>query len=72
MLNIEGGEVFFAKILATSDDNAQGKFFNEFGRYLRGVCKAGMGMDSQLCYIAMKLDRDGKELVKLLARFVED
>ncbi len=72
MLSLEGGEIFFAKTLANSDDAAQGKFFNEFGRLLRYACKQGLGMDSQLCYIAAKLDKDGKEVVGLLAKFCKD
>ena len=56
-----------AQVFALSSDEAQAAFLNTVGCTARRTWR---DFDLQLCRVADRLNRDGKEFVKRLAEFV--
>ena len=59
------------KTIAHSDDTAQSEILNAFGYELKVACKKEFKVDAQLCSISDKLDKNGIDLIKGLAEFIE-
>jgi hypothetical protein len=56
---------------ANSDDSEQAAMINNMGRLLFMLCGGGTEMDTQLCYVADKLDTAGRRLIDRIATFNE-
>lgn len=57
----------FAHALAEADADIQAEFFNEFFRHLKVISKERH--DTQLSYIADRLDSNGREFAESLSQF---
>jgi hypothetical protein len=57
------------RALACSSDHAQAAMLNSMGLELKMLCRHKV--ETQHCYMADKLDQNGKELVTSLAEFVK-
>lgn len=60
----------FAITLANSDDKDQAEFFNEFGKELKVTCRDLKLEGQQPCAISSLLDKNGLDLIKSLAEFI--
>lgn len=60
-----------AQALSCCSDYDQAELLNTFGKKLRMVTKGSHNADAQLCWVADKLDADGKALVNSLAEFIK-
>lgn len=59
-----------ALALANSDDRNQAELINEFAKELKIVCKDLKLEGVQPCNIARLLDKNGVDLIKSLAEFI--
>ena len=69
-ITLKGGEKFFAQTMATSSDEEQAAFFNEFGRLMPILCQGSLGVENQMCMLVRHLDPYGRKIIETLAAFV--
>lgn len=57
--------------IGTSDDNTQGSLLNGFCRGLRNSMPDKHNLETQLCYIADKLDKRSEDVLLGLVEFIK-
>lgn len=71
MIKIEVNPTDIGQAFADTGANEQSMMLNEMGRFLKLLCKDDHHFDVQLCYIADKLDKQGKNLINGLSEVLD-
>lgn len=70
MIKIEVDSKVVGKAFGDTDSVEQAAFLNEMGRFSQMICKTESAWESQICYVAEELDKNGTRLVQTLYEFL--